>query len=268
MTCQTIQNRVLALPDPRQLPENLREHVAGCPGCQAWWKQAVRLDRFLEQLPAPPAPADKKAAMLDELAAAGPVIRSIPAVDRGTGRPVFVKLFAVPGVKYAVGLAAAVLIAVGGWMAFRTDKGPPIAQPSSPRDPFLEKIVKRNVALAQTKAPDERMVALAGLADDLSAETRGLARIADQDDLRELSGLFQKVVNDGIVRQAERLPPHALTPTQKQALLEKLSATLDGAKQQADQAARESPPHAQPALKTISDTARDGQTKLKALLGA
>ena len=267
MTCQTIQNRVLALPDPRQLPENLREHIAGCPGCQAWWKQAVRLDRLLEQLPAPPAPADKKAAMLDELAAAGPVIRSIPAVERGTGRSVFVKLLAVPGVRYAAGLAAAVLIAVGGWMAFRPTKQPEVAVPS-PRDPFLDKIVKRNVALAQTKAPDERMVALAGLADDLSAETRGLARIADQDDLRELSGLFQKVVNDGIVRQAERLPPHALTPTQKQALLEKLSTTLDGARQQADQAARESPPHAQPALRTISDTARDGQTKLKAILGA
>ena len=36
----------------------------------------------------------------------------------------------------------------------------------------------------------------------------------------------------------------------------------------AEEAAKESPPHAQPALKTISDTARDGQTKLKAILGA
>ena len=33
----------------------------------------------------------------------------------------------------------------------------------------------------------------------------------------------------------------------------------------AEQAAKDSPPHAQPALRSMADTARDGQTKLRAL---
>ena len=36
MNCQAIQNRILALPDPRHIPEPLREHVLACAVCLAW----------------------------------------------------------------------------------------------------------------------------------------------------------------------------------------------------------------------------------------
>ena len=268
MNCHSIQNRILALPDPRQVPAALREHLNGCPGCTSWWQQAVRLERLLEQLPVPSAPADKKVVLLDDLAAAGPVIRTIPVVERPPGRSIFETVRSVPGLTFVAALAAAVLIVVGGWMVIRPGPGTPPIVKERPRDPFLEKLVQRDLALAQAKTADQRLEVLAALADDLSTEITGLARIADPEELRDLSGLFQKVVNEGIVQQAAALPPLVMTPTQKQALFERLTTKLGEAGQQADRAARESPPHAQPALKTISDTARDGQAKLKAILGA
>lgn len=263
MNCQKLQNRILALPDPRQLPENLREHLDACPGCLAWWKQAARLERLLAHLPTPPAPADKKAALLDELTAAEPVIKSIPSLERRPGRS-----WSLPNVRIIAGLAAALLIAVGGWMMMRPGSGPHGIALERPTDPFLDKIVKRDLALAQAKSADQRLEVLGGLADDLSTEARSLSKIANPEELRDLSGMFQKVVNEGIVEQVRRLPEHAMTQTQKKELLQKLTTKLAEAGQQADRAARESPPHAQPALKTISDTARDGQVKLKAILGA
>ena len=267
MNCQSLQNRILALPDPRQLPETLREHVDACAGCLTWWKQAVYLERLLGRLPAP-TPSDKKAALLDELTAAGPVIKSIPSRGRRTGPSIFVRVWSVPAVKTLAGLAAAVFIAVAGWLMMKPGPGNSIVAQEAPRDPFLDKIVQRDLALAQAKSPDQRLEVLGGLADDLSAEARSLSKIAQPEELRDLSSMFQKVVNEGIVEQARKLPGHAMTRTQKDELLQKLSSKLSDAGQQADEAARQSPPHAQPALKSISDTARDGRVKLKAILGA
>ena len=258
MNCQSFQNRVLTLPDPRQLPEPLVEHTNACSACAAWWRSAARLERLLAVLPVPPAPADKKHALLDELA--GPVIAPLPKFERRS-------LWSIPAVRTFAGLAAAVMIAVGGWLMVRPGPGSPIAAAQPKSDPFLDRIVQRDLALAQARTADERMIVLGSLADDLSTEARSLSKIANPDELRDLSGMFQKVVNEGIVEQARKLPEHSLTQTQKKELLNRLSRKLMDAGQQADDAAKESPPHAQPALKTISDAARDGQTKLKAILG-
>lgn len=262
MNCQSLQNRILALPDPRQLPENLREHVDACSACLAWWKQAIHLERLLAHLPAP-APSDKKAVLLDELNAVEPVIKSIPSLQRHASRS-----WALPGARTLAGLAAAVLIAVGGWMMTRPGAKIADAKQSGPSDPFLTKIVQRDLALAQARSADRRLEVLSGLADDVSAEARSLSKIANPEELRDLSGLFQKVVNEGIVEQVRKLPEHAMTRTQKDALLQKLTTQLSEAGLHAEEAARESPPHAQPALKSISDTARESQVKLKAMLGA
>jgi hypothetical protein len=266
MTCQTIQNRILALPDPRHLPEPFRTHLDACPACLGWWQQAVRLERLLEHLPAPPAPADKKAALLDDLTSAGPVIKSIPALARGSGRSSLAAVLALPGLKYAAGLAAAVLVAVGGWLAVRPGKNETVVRPTPPKHPLLAKVVQRDLALARAKTPAQRLEALGGLADDLSAETRGLARVASEDELRDLSGWFKKVVDDGIVKQADLLPALTMSREQKKALLDGLVEKLTDAGRKADQTAKEAPPHAQPALKSIADTARDGEARLRAIL--
>lgn len=260
MTCQSVQARILALPDPRQLTDGLRAHVSGCPDCAAYWMQAARLESLVAALPVPPAPAGKKAALLDELAAEGlvfPKVTAPPARSWSLPRP---------SPKALAGLAAAVLVAVGVWSAVANRK-PPVAKlaPPAPRHPLLEKVVQRDVALAKAKTPTDRLDALAGLAEDLAAEGRGLALVAGADEMRELADWFRQVVADGVVEQAGKVPPTALTPDQRKALLDKLTARLAEAGTAAEQAAKDSPPHAQPALRSMADTARDGQTKLRAL---
>ena len=44
MNCQAVQNKIIDLPDPRQLPPALLAHVVGCAACQTWARQAARLN--------------------------------------------------------------------------------------------------------------------------------------------------------------------------------------------------------------------------------
>lgn len=260
MTCQSVQARILALPDPRQLPDAFRAHVDGCPDCLAYWKQAAKLEALVAALPVPPAPAGKKAALLDDLAADALIFPKVAVAPRPAWS------LPRPPAKALAGLAAAVLVAVGVWSAVKNGKQVAVAprQPA-PRHALLEKIVQRDLALAKAKTANDRLDALAGMAEDLAAESRGLALVAGADEMRELADWFRQVVSDGVVEQAGRVPPLALTPDQRRAMLDRLTARLAEAGRAAEQAAKDSPPHAQPALRAIADTARDGQTKLRAL---
>ena len=260
MTCQSVQARILALPDPRQLPDAFRAHVDGCPDCLGYWQQAARLEALVAALPVPPAPAGKKTAVLEDLAAQGLVFPKVTATPR--------RAWSLPRVpaKALAGLAAALLVAVGVWSVVKNGK-PQVAVPRqpAPRHPLLEKVVQRDLALAKARTPNDRLDALAGLAEDLAAESRGLALVAGADEMRELADWFRTVVADGMVPQAERIPPHSLTPDQRRQMLDRLTTRLAEAGHAAEQAAKDSPPHAQPALRSIADTARDGQTKLRAI---
>ena len=264
MTCQTIQNKVLALPDPRQVPEPLRDHLDGCAACQAWWRQAVRLERLLENLPTPTPPADKKAVMIDELTTAGPVIKSVPAAARRANGNRFAAVFGTSTAKYVAGLAAAILVGVGGWQLFKP-AGSPVVAKESPRHPLLEKVVQRDVALAKAGSPAERLDVLGGLAEDFATEARSLARVGSAEDLDELARWFDKVVRDGIGQQADHLPP-GMNRADKKALLDRLTAKLAETGQEADRAIPTAPPQSKAALEKIKYSARDGQAKLREIL--
>jgi hypothetical protein len=258
MTCQSVQARILALPDPRQLPDAFRAHVAACPDCTAYWKQAARLETLVAALPVPPAPADKKTAFLDDLAAEALVFPKVTAPPPRTWS------LPRPPAKALAGLAAALLIGVGIWNATKKPEVAQLPKPPALRHAFLEKVVQRDLALAKARTPGDRLDALAGLAEDLAAESRGLALVAGADEMREVADWFRTAA-DGVVEQAGRVPPNALTPDQRRALLTRLTDRLAEAGRAAEQAATDSPPHAQPALRSIADTARDGQTKLRAI---
>ncbi|MBX9623063.1 MAG: hypothetical protein K2X82_04540 [Gemmataceae bacterium] len=260
MNCKALQNQVLALPDPRQVPDALRDHLAGCPACSAWWPTAARLEGLLERLPVPPAPDDLKAELIDDLTAAGPVIRRVPQVYRKGGR----RLLAGPVLMYAGGLAAAVLVAVGGWLALKPGPGPATAE--TPRHPLLEKLVQRNRALVLETKPEQRLVLLGGITEDLADEARGLARVAEAGELSDLAAMFKTAVADGAVRQAAAVAKDpALMPAEKRAALDGLATKLGEVGTQADRLAGESPPAAQPVLRGMADTARDGQKRVQAL---
>jgi hypothetical protein len=256
MNCQSVQNKILSLTDPRRLPESLRSHVDECPACVAWYANAVRLERYLEILPAPPAPADKKSALIDELTADGPVIKSVPKIAR---RPSPIQW------RHVAVLAASVMVTVGGWWVVTRPPTKTNEQAAAPKHPLLDKMVQRNKSLSRAETPGKRLEVLGDMADDLHAETRSLARVASPEELNDLARWFDKVVHTGIVRQAGQMAPHAMTAAEKAALFDQLAGKLFEAGAEAEKVSREAPPASQPALKKIADTARDGQKKLRAL---
>jgi hypothetical protein len=261
MNCQAVQNKILALPDPRQVPEQLRAHVVGCGACRAWAEHAARTEGLLEQLPVPPAPADKKSALIAELTR-GTVVAE-PAPQREPLRDFLRRNATLVG-----GLAAALLLAVGWWLSVGGGRKDVATPQAPPKDPFLEKVVQRDVALANADTPAKKLQALGGLADDLSAEARGLARIASPDELKDIARWYDRVVKDGLVKRAETLTNSvAMTPAERKAEFEALARRLGTAADEVKKMTGEVSPDAKPALERIADTARDGQKKLTELAG-
>jgi hypothetical protein len=256
MTCDKVQNRILALPDPRQVPDGLRGHLDDCPACTAWWKQSLQIERQLTELPVPPAPAGKKSTLIADLHSAPAPVAAAATRSRDFLRS--------PVVKYAAALAASILVVLGGWLVFRPSKQPEVVVEPA-KHPLLETVSGRIVALSESRSQSERMEVLGSLAGDLSLESRNLARIAGEDELRDLSGWFRHVVDDGLVKQARAMNPHSMSQTEKKALLEKLTAVLAEAERESERRAEESPPHAQVELRKIASTARDGQARLRAI---
>lgn len=257
MNCQAVQNKILALPDPRSVPDPLRVHVLECPGCRAWAEQAARLEGLLELLPVPPALGDKKLALIADLTH-GRTEVAPAAAQPETFRGWLRKNAALVG-----GLAAAVLVVTGAWIFSGGGNPPVVAAQEPPRDPFLDKLVKQNVTvLAKADTPAKKLQALGDLADNLASEARGLARIASPDDLRDVARWFDKVVKDGVVRQADKIAPAAMTPAERKALLESLARKLEATAAEVEKVAGECPPESKQHLQRIAEAARDGQKKL------
>ena len=264
MNCQVVQNKILALADPRLVPDSLREHVAACAECRAWAQQAARLETLIELLPAPVAPVSKKAALVDQLTRGEPIITR-PVTVPAPPREARVAAFFQRNALVIGGLAAAVLVALGVWSVIpRPGPRPEVA--AMPDDPFLRKMVDRDLALAKADSPDKRLQALGGMADDLAAQARSLARVASPDELRDLARWYDKVVSGAIVKQADAMRGVTLPPQEARARAAKLNALT---KQLGETAAETDgllgsvPPEAKAHLQKIVSTAREGQKKLQ-----
>ncbi len=261
MNCATAQNQIIALPDPRQLSVALRDHVLSCDACRAWASQAARLEALLTQLSVPPAPAEKKEAMIGDLMSADPVIQPMPTP---AARPSFATVagrFLRQNATYVGGLAAAVLVAVGvAWYMNRPVQVTPEFVERQDH-PLLKKMVARNVEMARAETPAKRLEVLGGMADEIAGETRGVARVASPAELIELANWYDKVVKDGLVKQSKDLKDSS-APERKR-LLDPLAAKLNADADAAEKLAGEAPPDAQPTLKRMADTAREGARELK-----
>ncbi|MCI0703495.1 MAG: hypothetical protein L0241_20640 [Planctomycetia bacterium] len=270
MDCQAVQNLILGLPDPRELSPTLRAHVLECQACSAWAKQAARLESLLAQLPVPPAPSEKKEAMLEELTSSGPVITRVPTVRPDhTG----VWLDAAGRVlrkntAYIGGLAAAILLVIGIYWLWPNKQTPPVAEATQDH-PLLKNLVAHDIALARASTPAKRFEILGGMADDLAVETRGMARIASADELKRMAGWYQKVVNEGIIQQAkDEANRHMMTDAEKKNVFGALAAKLETDANEAERMMAESPQEAQPALKRMAETAREGHKTLRTLFAS
>ncbi|MFN4257921.1 MAG: hypothetical protein ACK4RK_01385 [Gemmataceae bacterium] len=251
MSCQDHQQQLLSVADPQQPPPSIQEHLDDCADCQDWQRRLLHIERHVPLLPIPP--SRTKADYLRRLAT-GPDPRPLPARLR--------LLFQHRRVRQMTGLAAAVLLIALLRVTLPLAVGPP--PPESPvyvPDPLLAQVLERNLRLAGANTPQERVEALAGLADDLHAETRLLANNANDEDLHALAQWFRQVVHEGIVKQAAELPP-----AQRPAVLTPIAEQLDRVSQAADQLAMNRSSETARALRAQAGAARIGQQQLHALL--
>lgn len=146
MTCDVVQNRLLALPSLTRVSDDLRAHVDACAGCQRFLAEACRIDELVRAVAVPLPSMHRKADFLTRIATTEPIIQRVPMVARN-GSP---RSWA--GWKVAAGLAAVVVVGVGVWQTFdRAPEPKPVA--TTPRHRLLDQQVRSTVALARANTP-------------------------------------------------------------------------------------------------------------------
>ena len=263
MKCEAAQNRLLAAPDANDPGAKLLAHLADCAACGAVRMEALRLDALLADLPAVPSSEARKAAFLDSIRDAGPIIRVKPSRIR-TASGTFKPLRAVRW-QHTAATAAALLVAVAGIWFFTRGKAPVPELAEKPRHELLKKEVKHITQLAASDSAPQRMTIWAEWASDLEAETKDLYKVAPADDLQSLARLFERAVHDGIVKQAKLLDKH-MPAADRQALFRDAITRLTDAEAETKQLAQNAPPAAQKTLLKMSETARLARTTLEPLV--
>jgi len=273
-SCRQFRRTLLALPDPRVLPSSLRRHQQHCPDCRVWAEQAAELEHAVSQLQAPPS-GSSKAQFLQRLRQTdSPTLISRSRRDRShQSHQDGARTLPLPSRRgwwwwtVAGALAASLLVGV---LAYQRSGSGPSPQPevvrSVPPYPFVQQLVAHDVALARANTASQRLQALSALADTVAQETQALARIATAEELRELVRWYDKVVERGLLQQAQEWIEQMQTEQERQQLLataERLAATAQATEKILDTV----PPHAQSVLRQLAQTAREGEHKLKRLSG-
>jgi hypothetical protein len=173
----------------------------------------------------------------------------------------------------AAGLAAAVLVAVGGfignllWDAWRQPGGPPRetaplgTHPKLvPKGTLVSRLLQCDLRLARATGPKQRTQALADLADALQTEVGTLIRHPGAPRLNRLARLYSKIVRQGLVPGSRAVPAG-----QRRKVLTPIARQLARAERTALRLARQRPGSALP-LRLIARAAREGRTRLRGLL--
>jgi hypothetical protein len=267
MTCDVARNRLLALPDPTRPTDDLLPHLAVCASCRAAQAAAMRLDALLTRLPVPTAER-RKADFLAGLETDGPVIRSRPVLpstlaESGAFRPVANWLKRIEWRYVGGGVAAAVAVGLGLFFLLPKAKGPTPEQAERPRSERLARMVKRTNELATTaRAPHQQVSVFAGWTDDLKGEACEVAKVADQETMNALARDYEKLVAEGVVRQARQMQDRTPAPELRRQALSDALRTLAAAEADARQLAENAPPNAKAALDRIARSAQEGRASL------
>jgi hypothetical protein len=263
MNCDTIQNRILALAVATEPTSDVREHVAGCPACQAMLAKAVRLDRVLANLPAPTAELAKQN-LVEQVLAEGPVIRTKPVIPSSVGSGTFRSVGRLFTPKLVGGLAASVLLAIGGVWFLTRPKAPTIEPElaSKPKHELLARSVKHHVELSKSTTAPERLGIFTEWSAEVSAEAKDVYKAASREELSKIAALYESTVAQGIVEQARKLDENPARLKHLVATMSQLTTTAA----ETTSLATEAPPDAQAAFKRMATAANNARTVLRTLL--
>jgi hypothetical protein len=265
MKCDVVQNRLLALADPRRVPDELRGHVSECEACRTFAALAGRLDELVSAVPVPASDDAVRLAFLEQLTGIGPIIRRMPSFTRSDSSATLKAVLARTGRwRTLAGLAAGVLVAGGIWWAVSRPDATPVASTATKHE-LLKKVVRHDTALAKAETAPQKMIILAERADDLREEARNMYLAAQDADMRTLARWYDQTVADGIVVLAEKhLPPH-MDLAERKKLFADLDARLAADEAEAARLADQAPPPTKPGLLKIAASAKAGRQKLQAI---
>jgi hypothetical protein len=262
MKCEAVQNRLLALPDATRVPDDLRAHLSGCESCRGFLAQLGRLDAILTSLPVPPRSEERKAALLEQVTAAGPIITRVPVYTKGDSTTRLRALLAKADPwRHVAGLAAALLIAVGAWWAL-SEKTPAEVEVAGLRDEMLAKEVALVSELSKSDSQRRKVELWSGFTGDLRDQVRAVYLYAPGKDMTALAGRFDKAAKGGLLEQARRLDNLPLD--QRQAIVDDLVRKMAEAEAEATRLELAAPPQSKAPLKRIAETARTVRTELQA----
>jgi hypothetical protein len=278
MNCQAVQNHLLRSERPDHPSFSVSAHLKSCADCRAWSRRLIHVERNVALLPVPAAPMGK-AEFVRRFVGGEPVRPAVEPADAAAvnGRTSFQiwkfehlaaalrstlhaprnTLDSVPAParrRIAAVMAAALLfLALGLWTS-----GPHFPANWQPQpDVLLAKVMQHDVRLASPLSAKQRVETLADLADALQTDAREMADAASPGDLEALAGMYEHVVQEGIVKQTLAAPA-ADRATVAEGIGERLHTTSEDA----ERVARSQPEEKAAPLHAIARAARAGEQQL------
>jgi hypothetical protein len=143
-----------------------------------------------------------------------------------------------------------------------TETGPVAhAVPPAPADPLLAGLVRHDLRLAMAATPRERLAILADVADEILDPAGALTAETANSQLEALARLYERVVQEGILRQARTLPP-----AERRSILSPIAKRLASNAQHMDRLVQKVPGEQSRPLLSIASVAREGNRQLDSLV--
>jgi hypothetical protein len=268
MLCDFFRRRLLASERPSRPPDDVMAHLGRCAACRSWHARLLEMEALVPRLPVPR--TDALTTLLDHIATAPMGLPMTPVAPARSRRW---HLVAGAALAASVLIACGIFLGNGVWQALKgpdrqsarstdeDDKSRKQARPDARQDTLVGHLVRCDLRLARAGNAEERVRALADLANGLRGESQLLARAAGAHELDRLARLYGKVIREGVVTRSVAVPA-----SERQRVLAPIVADLARAERDVEQLAGKAPASAE-ALRLIAAAAREGEARLRELMG-
>lgn len=202
MNCRNAQHWLLTSRCSEAIPNALRRHLSDCRRCRQRFRKLVRLEEYF-QTPLPDSGLKDFLERLSELPPQESVTLPVQPAKPLVRRAIF---YFAASILLLIGLAA-LLIVLGGPPEEPAPRPPDNAKAKGQADDQLvTRFVQRDILLADTTTPKKQWQILADMADDLRGEVIRLTDLKAPDDVPMVVGLYERVLQRGLVGRAKELP--------------------------------------------------------------
>jgi hypothetical protein len=265
VNCTVIQRRLLSAEQPDQPAAEIKSHLAQCPACRAWQRRLVQIERQIPLLPVPPSTA--KAELLQRILgpvpgdAVRPAIAEPPNPWRSSLAP-GPKERGLRKLSVAFALAASLLIFALAWWAWPHSNNPVPSRAVARRLTDQDRLKQRLDKILLVEKPQERILQLAGLAEELHEEAAKMVDNAEK--LDQWAQFYDRVVSKDLMEQAQQLPP-----VERPAVLGEVASRLERTESKASKMViklNNTLPKSAASFDQIALAARKGEKHLRALM--